>query len=94
MARLLTAIAGPDKGRVFPLAVAGEVLVGRGRQAVVKLADPRVSRIHCQVEIEPDRVLLTDLDSAGGTFVNGRTIDEHFLQAGDIIQVGDTQSAT
>src|SRR5207248_2474427 len=51
----------------------------------------KVSRVHAQVEVDDDRVVISDLDSDTGTFVNGQRVTSHELRHGDIVQVGDTQ---
>jgi serine/threonine protein kinase len=91
MPRLLTIIAGPDKGRVFELKPGESFLVGRSRGTRSRLADPHVSRVHCEVQVEPERAVVIDSDSAAGTFVNGQRVAQQQLRPGDVIQVGDTQ---
>ncbi len=86
-------IVGADKGRVFPLALApgGSVILGRGRQSLTRLNDPQVSRAHCQIEIRGGDLIVKDLNSVGGTFVNDRAIGEHVLRTGDILRLGETR---
>jgi serine/threonine protein kinase len=92
MVRRLAVIAGPDQGQVFPLPDGATVSLGRGRQATIYLADPHVSRVHCQVAVRGDRLVLSDAGSTGGTLVNGHpTTPEQLLQPGDVIQLGDTR---
>jgi serine/threonine protein kinase len=91
MTSFLLVIAGPDKGRVFQLSEGYTVVVGRSRNTVFKLTDPRVSRVHCDVEVKGKRIFLTDLDSGGGTFVNGQRVTETELRKGDVVKIGDTQ---
>src|SRR5262249_36587760 len=50
-----------------------------------------VSRVHCELQVEGDGVVLHDSNSAAGTFVNGKRVTRQELRPGDIIQVGDTQ---
>jgi transcriptional regulator with GAF, ATPase, and Fis domain len=82
-------IAGPLKGADFEL---GEeaLSVGRDSTNVVRLADSLLSRRHCRVERAGDRLLLTDLESLNGTFVNGRPVREHALADGDRVTVGES----
>src|SRR5436190_12092320 len=87
----LTVIAGPDKGRSFPLQPGTPLLVGRSKDTQTKLADPSASRVHCQVLFEGDHVVVQDRQSAAGTWVNGKRITQHQLRPGDVIRVGDTQ---
>jgi len=87
----LVVIAGPDKGKIFPLAETFNVLLGRSKHTICRLADLSVSRVHCEVELRGKRILLTDLESGSGTFVNGKRVTEMELRKGDVIRVGDTQ---
>jgi eukaryotic-like serine/threonine-protein kinase len=91
MPKQLQVISGPDKGRTFPLADDAGFLLGRSRQTQSQLTDRKISRVHCQVEFDGAQMMLSDLDSHGGTFVNGKRVTEHVLQPGDIIQIGETQ---
>ena len=87
----LEVIAGADRGRVFPLSPDTPLVIGRGRQTETRLNDLRVSRVHCQIECRGGNVVVKDLNSVGGTFVNDRAITEHRLQSGDIIRLGETK---
>jgi serine/threonine protein kinase len=90
----LTVIAGPDQGKSFNIPDEGLLLVGRSQlHTETPINDPQVSRVHCQVEKQGDKHLLTDLESTGGTCVNGRKISRHQLQVGDIIRIGNSQLA-
>jgi serine/threonine protein kinase len=87
----LVVIAGPDKGRVFPLEIDDWLLLGRSRAAEGKLNDLHVSKIHCKVECKADGVFVIDQESTGGTFVNGARVTEQLLHPGDVIRLGETQ---
>jgi serine phosphatase RsbU (regulator of sigma subunit) len=63
--------------------------VGRTAPAEVLLEGSSVSRRHCRLERQDDRVVLTDLGSTNGTFVNGeRVSDAVVLEDGARITVG------
>ncbi|WP_406678242.1 FhaA domain-containing protein [Neomoorella carbonis] len=85
----LTVIAGPDAGRTFLLRPGKQVL-GRQPACDFILTDEQVSRRHCHLEENHDRVLLVDLGSRNGTLVNGKRVERAFLKPGDRIQVGRT----
>jgi serine/threonine protein kinase len=91
MALQLVIIAGPDKGRTFPLTAAAPLVVGRSKDTQTRLTDPHVSRVHCEVQLDGDRVVVLDRGSAGGTLVNGKRVTQQQLKPGDVIRVGDTQ---
>ena len=87
----LLVIAGPDKGRAFPLTPDDWLLVGRSRATETRLNDPHASKVHCKVGWSGGQVTVTDHDSTGGTFVNGRRVTQQVLRPGDVIGVGETQ---
>lgn len=91
MQRHLVIIAGPDKGRTFPLQDGQTLIIGRGQASQTQLTDPRMSRVHCQVLVDGGRTLLMDNGSAAGTWLRGAKVDEVDLQPGDVFQLGDTQ---
>jgi diguanylate cyclase (GGDEF)-like protein len=72
-----------------------EVTLGRALDADIRINDSRASRLHARITTEPDadtgetRYRLNDLDSTNGTILNGKPIQEAFLQAGDKFEVGD-----
>jgi serine/threonine protein kinase len=90
MAKSLVVLAGPDEGRIFQLGP-DPLLLGRSRATETKLIDPHVSRVHCQILLEGEQYVISDFDSAGGTFVNGRRITKQALQSGDLIRIGGTR---
>jgi len=91
MANFLVAKTGPDKGKIFALDEAFNVLLGRTRHTICQLKDMAVSRVHCEVEVRGKRILITDLESGSGTFVNGKRITETELRVGDLVKIGDTE---
>ncbi len=91
MYRYLHVIAGPNKGQRLQVSDAFTTLLGRSRHANTQLPDTSVSRVHCEIEIRNKRVLLTDLDSASGTFVNNQRVSECVLRDGDVVRIGNTQ---
>lgn len=72
--------------RVFPLTV--EVVnIGRRMDNQLVIDDPRVSRTHAQLRAINGRFVLFDLNSTGGTFVNGQRANQSVLYAGDVISL-------
>jgi pSer/pThr/pTyr-binding forkhead associated (FHA) protein len=49
--------------------------------------DPRVSRAHAQLRTVKGRFVLFDLESTGGTFVNGKRASQTVLYPGDVISL-------
>lgn len=64
------------------------VLIGRHPECDVRLDEPKVSRRHCCVAQVYDRLVLRDLGSRNGLRVNGRSVDEAQLRAGDEVAIG------
>ncbi len=89
---VLVVYAGAQLGRVFPL-VAGENVIGRSPTASVTLLDEEVSRIHSTLRLENtehgDRLILEDMGSTNGTFVNGQAlVGSRPVAAGDRFAIG------
>ena len=80
---------GPNAGKVYD--VRSALRLGRHPYNEVSIDDPSVSRYHCWVVTEDGRVLLEDLASANGTFLNGeRVVKRAPLKPGDTIGLGWT----
>ena len=84
----LVAIAGPLNGTTIEL-TATEVCIGRDSGSQVCVPSAWVSRRHCALHLEGDRVVVQDLDSRNGTFVNGIPVTRQELKHGDLLTVGD-----
>ncbi len=89
----LVVYAGTNLGRVF-LLQPGENIIGRSPQVGITLLDEEVSRVHSCLRMEPAgpgvaRILLEDLQSTNGTFLNGVAVDSpRVLIPGDRISIG------
>ncbi len=80
MGAQLVIVAGPDRGMVIPLTEGKPLQLGRGEQPDLGLNDLYVSRLHCRVLLRGGQVIVTDLGSAGGTYVNLEPIAERTLR--------------
>jgi hypothetical protein len=63
------------------------VNLGRRLDNQIVIDDPRVSRNHAQMRISKGNFYLFDLNSSGGTFVNGHRINGIVLHPGDVISL-------
>ena len=62
--------------------------IGSGPASDLRLDHESVSRRHALLIIEPGHLVVLDLDSKNGTFLNGRKIRRAELQVGDTLHVG------
>lgn len=72
--------------KVHPLN-ASVVNIGRRLENQLVIDDPRVSRNHAQLRAIKGRFVLFDLNSTGGTFVNGQRTSQTVLYPGDVISL-------
>jgi hypothetical protein len=72
--------------KVHPLNEA-VVNIGRRLENQLVIDDPRVSRNHAQLRAIKGRFVLFDLNSTGGTFVNGQRTSQTVLYPGDVISL-------
>ena len=72
--------------KVFPL-VLPVVNIGRRLDNQLIIDDPRVSRNHAQLRTIKGRYVVFDLNSTGGTFVNGQRTSQSVIYPGDVISL-------
>jgi len=91
---VLHILQGPDRGKKFELPSHEPQLIGRSTEAL-PITDSTVSRRHAELTPDDGRWYLRDLQSANGTFVNGRRIADERVQLapGDQIRCGSTLMA-
>jgi len=66
----------------------GHAIIGRDEAARIRIPLGAVSRRHCEVKIEDDEVIVQDLGSSNGTYVNGKRVKQAELAPGDLLGVG------
>ncbi len=91
---LLSGCSGPASGRDFEIRP-GRWKLGRGPREeagfqLVTLPDPSMSRDHFALEAGVAAVVLRDLGSTNGTFVNDVRVERHMLAEGDMVRAGAT----
>jgi transcriptional regulator with GAF, ATPase, and Fis domain len=84
----LLAISGPLRNSQFSLA--SQVAIGRDSDNAIRLEDPAVSPHHCMIGLRNGQLILSDLDSHSGTFVNGIPVKQRVLKSGDEVAVGNS----
>jgi pSer/pThr/pTyr-binding forkhead associated (FHA) protein len=61
--------------------------LGRKLDNHIVINDPRISRNHAQIRIVDNQYILLDLNSTGGTTVNGKKVSKSVLYSGDLISL-------
>jgi len=69
----------------------GQNRLGRGEQNDFKVNHPSVSGSHCEIVVSSAGVLLKDLGSTNGTYVNRAPVHEALLQAGQHVHLGGVE---
>ena len=85
----LAALGSGEPPEGYPLR-ACLVTLGRGTQNHIAIEDDGVSQAHALFAMVGRGFVVIDLDSEGGTFVNGRKVAQTTLRRGDVIDVGRT----
>ncbi len=67
------------------------VVLGRSKEADIRVPDENVSRRHAEVRLEDDGYWIVDLGSMNGTIVNGKRVDRARLENDDRITLGATE---
>ncbi|WP_199242920.1 sigma 54-interacting transcriptional regulator [Vitiosangium sp. GDMCC 1.1324] len=85
-------VAGPDKGKKVTTQDA-LLRVGSDPASDLVLSDQTVSRRHLELERSGKGILLRDLGSRNGTFLDGHQVMQVLLQPGDKVVLGKTKLA-
>jgi predicted component of type VI protein secretion system len=64
-------------------------VIGRQSDCQIRIPSSSVSRHHCEISVGDGKVMLRDLGSSNGTYVNQKKIAQAELKAGDLIAVGE-----
>ncbi len=67
------------------------VIVGRGPKCDLQILTHFVSREHARLTVSGGTVVIEDLGSRNGVYVNAVRVDRHALQQGDLLTIGETQ---
>jgi pSer/pThr/pTyr-binding forkhead associated (FHA) protein len=81
-------ISGKYQGGEFPLLPDRELVVGRSSDLDMVLVEDMVSRKHAKIATHNSQLVIQDLGSTNGTFVNGEKIKKTRLKEGDRILIG------
>ncbi len=79
---------GKKAGQIVPLE--SEMIIGRDPSCDIVLDDQGISRKHAMLILSDKTVVLEDLQSTNGTFVNSRSVERKTITEGDNVQIGDS----
>ena len=89
MAKLVILTQGLN-GRAHELNV-DRTTIGRVEDNLFQIAEPSVSSHHCEVLLRGSDVVIKDLNSTNGTFINGEQITESVLKPGQTLRLGQIE---
>jgi adenylate cyclase len=81
-------LTATDGAQSFDLPSGMPLVVGRAPASDIPVVDPTISRRHAEVECNENRVVVRDLGSSNGTFLNGNRVDTAVVSVGDTITFG------
>ena len=81
---------GQNTGHRYAIAGRGELTIGRSNECTIIVDDDGVSRHHCRLVSESERLTVIDLGTLNSTFVNGVRVDRGELADGDRLTIGKT----
>ena len=85
---MLRVLNGEFRGRVFPLQ--DSLDIGSGDDCGLRLRDASVSSSHARLQREGDEVVIEDLGSSRGTYLNDKSVERAHLKKGDLLRIGRT----
>src|SRR5437868_6289967 len=89
MAKLVLLSAGLT-GRTHELKV-DKTTIGRVEDNTFQIAEPSVSSHHCEVLLRGGDVVVRDLNSTNGTYVNGEKVTESVIKPGQVLRLGQIE---
>jgi pSer/pThr/pTyr-binding forkhead associated (FHA) protein len=89
MTKLVIVSAGMA-GRSHELTV-DKTTIGRVEDNTFAITDPSVSSHHCEVLVKGNDVVVRDLNSTNGTYINGEKITEAGLKPGQVLRLGQVE---
>ena len=83
----LQVLSGSLAGQSYELKV-DKTTIGRVEDNAFQIAEPSVSSHHCEILLKGSDVVVRDLDSTNGSFINGEKITEAVLKPGQTLRLG------
>jgi len=78
---VLRGVSGETFGRVFP--VGQTTVAGRQSECEIHIPSEGISRRHAEMRLTADGIMVEDLGSANGTYINDRRVTRELLKPGD-----------
>jgi predicted component of type VI protein secretion system len=89
MAKLVV-LSASMSGRTHDLTV-DKTTIGRVEDNTFQIAEPSVSSHHCEILLRGSDVVVRDLNSTNGSFINGEKITESVLKPGQVLRLGQIE---
>jgi pSer/pThr/pTyr-binding forkhead associated (FHA) protein len=77
-------------GRSYELTV-DKTTIGRVEDNAFQIAEQSISSHHCEVLLKGGEVVVKDLNSTNGTYINGEKVAEKTLKPGQILRLGQVE---
>ena len=85
----LVVVDGPGRGQRASVR-GGTARIGTAEGADLRLTDPTVSRLHCEIRVRPEAITLRDQGSTNGTHVGGVRLRDADVPVGTLVRAGNT----
>ena len=82
---ILRGVSGAAFGKTFP--VGKEMIIGRQQDCDIPIPAEEVSRHHVRIKPGAEGLLVEDLGSANGTYINGKRVQQGLLKPGDELRL-------
>lgn len=81
----------PEDSLLPTITIKGKMTLGRSSESNVIIDNSEVSRIHLEIRLDNGKVIITDLGSSNGTYINGKKVNKGesaYLKEGDQLVIG------
>jgi LSD1 subclass zinc finger protein len=85
--RILTGITHPETVELSD----GLLSIGRNPTNDIRVHDATVSSFHCELIVTEESILVRDLNSTNGTFIDGQPVQEAVLEPGQALRLGTAE---
>jgi len=82
---MLRGVSGSTFGKTY--ALVGTMTIGRQQDCDISLPGDEISRHHARVQVLPDGVMVEDMGSANGTFINDKRVHSGVLKPGEELRL-------